>query len=57
MELASIQLLQGAFIIKNNTKHTQAMTVSTKQYLQEQMRKAAGWLEDVFMQPGPVEGN
>ena len=40
-----------------NTKQILATTTSTEQYLREHMRKAAGWLDDVFMHTLPDGAN
>ena len=39
----------------HNTKHILVTTISTEQYLWQQMRKVAGQLEDVFIQAVSAE--
>ena len=44
-------------IIMYNTAYILATIILAKQYLWEQIRKAAGWLEDVFMQAALAEAD
>ena len=54
----------GSFIIRVtimgrlltwNTRHICSTPITTEQYLQEQIRKGAWLLEDIFLQTVPVE--
>ena len=42
-------------MIMQNTKHRHSTPITTDQYLDEQIRKAAGQLEDIFLQAVPLE--